>query len=114
MVHQPLKRPEIVIGTHTTDFVYLSAGSTAVFDDRPDFASGIHDIEYRVASFPMVAGSYCVRLTIFDSNGRLVLSGETLKTFHVTALPGEAKQPPLRTLHLSTAWVVNNREYVEA
>ncbi|MEM6579666.1 MAG: ABC transporter ATP-binding protein [Pseudomonadota bacterium] len=110
LCHRPLEKPEIVVGTHTTDFIYLSAGSTAVLDDRPDFTAGTHVVKYRVPSFPMVAGAYCVRVSIFDSNGRLVLSGETLKTFTVVPLPGEAKHPPLRTLHLPAAWDINNVE----
>jgi len=114
LVHQPIKKPEVVVGTHTTDFVYLTAGSTGVFDDRPDFEAGVHEVEYRIPSFPLVAGSYCARLAVFDANGRLILAGETLKIFHVAALPGEAKQPPLRNLHLPTAWLVDNQEFCEA
>ena len=110
-VHEHLKQPEIVIGTHTTDFIYLTAGSTALFDDRNDFAPGTHEIEYIVPSFPLVAGTYCIRLAIFDNNGRPVLNGETLKSFHVKALQGEAKEPPLRNLHLPTEWIVDGRSY---
>lgn len=110
-VHERIEKPEIVVGTHTTDFVYLTAGSTAIFDERPDFNSGVHEIEHLIPSFPLVAGSYCVRLAVFDANGRLILAGETLKIFRVQPLPGEAKQPPLRNLHLPTAWVLEGQTY---
>lgn len=113
LVHRLIKKPEVVVGTHTTDFVYLTAASTGVFDNRPDFEPGVHVVEYRVLSFPLVAGTYCARLAVFDANGRLILAGETLKIFHVTSLPGEAKQPPLRNLHVPTAWVVDNQEFSE-
>jgi ABC-type polysaccharide/polyol phosphate transport system ATPase subunit len=110
-VHRSIQKPEIVIGTHTTDFVYLTAGSTGVFENRPDFEVGIHEVVYRIPSFPLVTGSYCVRLAVFDTNGRLMLAGETLKMFHVAPLPGEANQPPLRSLHLPTTWLVDNQEF---
>lgn len=109
--HHQIEKPEIVVGTHTTDFVYLTAGSTAIFADRPDFNTGSHEIEYFIPSFPLVAGSYCIRLAVFDSNGRLLLAGETLKLFRVQPLPGEAKQPPLRNLHLPTEWILEGNTY---
>src|SRR5690606_6710600 len=42
---QPLVQPELIIGTHTTDFVYLTGSSTAVLDDRPSLDAGRHEIE---------------------------------------------------------------------
>lgn len=113
LANERIEKPEILVGTHTTDFVYLTAGSTAVYDHRPDFEKGEHQVEYRIPSFPLVAGSYCVRLAVFDSNGRLILAGETLKIFHVLPLPGEAKQPPLRNIHVPTNWLIDEREFTE-
>jgi ABC-type polysaccharide/polyol phosphate transport system ATPase subunit len=113
LVHKGIKKPEVIVGTHTTDFVYLTAGSTAVFEDRLDFDEGIHEVEYIIPSFPLVTGTYCIRLTIFDANGRLMLTGETLKMFHVDPLPGESNQPPLRNLHLPTDWLIDGKQYSE-
>ena len=90
-VNQALQRPEIVVGTHTTDFFYLSASSTALIEDRPDLDVGIHEVDYIVPSFPLVAGTYCVRFAIFDQHQRKVFTGETLKIF--TILPSSLDVP---------------------
>lgn len=111
LVHQPIEKPEIVIGTHTTDFVYLTAGSTSVFESRPDFEAGTHEIEYCIPSFPLVAGSYCARLAVFDANGRLMFAGETLKTFFVSKQKYEPQDASIKVLDLPTVWKINERLY---
>jgi len=106
-----LEKPEIVIGTHTTDFIYLSASSTAAFDDRPDFEAGSHELEYIVPSFPLVAGVYCIRVAFFDQNRRLIFSGETLKMFSVISSDDETVEPGLRTLTFPTKWKLGNQMF---
>lgn len=108
-VHQPLVRPEIVVGTHTTDFFYLSASSTATLDERPDLDVGTHEVEYIVPSFPLVAGTYCIRFAVFDQYRRKVFTGEGLKTFSVTSDSTELKEAPLRRLNLPTQWRLGGR-----
>ncbi len=103
-VNQVLQRPEIVVGTHTTDFFYLSASSTALIEDRPDLDIGIHEVEYIVPSFPLVAGTYCVRFAIFDQHQRKVFTGETLKIFTVLPTSQEIRDAPMRRLYLPTQW----------
>lgn len=104
-------KPEVVVGTHTTDFVYLTAASTALYDDRPDFAPGMHEVEYSVPAFPLVAGTYGVRVSLFDGQGRQVLSGETLYVFHVRPLPHDCLQPTLRNLNVPTEWTVDGQRF---
>lgn len=106
---RPIKHPEIVVGTHTTDFVYLTAASTIEFNDRPDFEKGIHEIEYRVSSFPLTEGTYCIRLIFFDEFARPIFQGETLKTFSVIQVNGEKRESNWMTLRLPTTWVLNDR-----
>jgi len=108
---RPLEKPEIVVGTHTTDFVYLSAGSTAVFNDRPDYPAGVHVVEYIVPSFPLVSGVYCIRVAFFDQHGRLLFVGGTLKMFSIGTTRGEARKAGLRTLNLPTEWYLSGRKY---
>ncbi|MBW1793699.1 MAG: ABC transporter ATP-binding protein [Deltaproteobacteria bacterium] len=108
---RPLEKPEIVVGTHTTDFVYLSSSSTALFDDRPDYPAGVHEVEYIVPSFPLVAGAYCIRFGILDQHRRLLFHGETLKMFSVTTTDGEVRDAGLRTLNLSTQWKLGGEAY---
>lgn len=103
-VNQTLQRPEIVVGTHTTDFFYLSASSTALIEDRPDLEVGTHEVEYIVPSFPLVAGTYCVRFAIFDQHQRKVFTGETLKIFTILPTSMEIRDAPMRRLYLPTQW----------
>lgn len=110
-VNQPLVRPEIVVGTHTTDFFYLSASSTATLDDRPDLDVGTHEVEYIVPSFPLVAGTYCIRFAVFDQYRRKVFTGEALKTFSVTSTATEITEAPLRRLNLPTQWRLGGELY---
>jgi len=96
--------PELVIGTHRTDFVYLSSSSTALIEDRPSFKKGINTADYCLSYFPMVPGVYCVRVAFFDKNGRQIFHGETLKTFTLT---GEKKAAGMRTMELPTTWCID-------
>lgn len=111
IVNQPLHRPEIVVGTHTTDFFYLSASSTALIEDRPDLEVGTHEVEYIVPSFPLVAGTYCVRFAIFDQHQRKVFTGETLKIFTVLPTSLEIRDAPMRRLYLPTQWQLDGIHY---
>jgi len=106
-VNQVLQRPEIVVGTHTTDFFYLSASSTALIEDRPDLDIGTHEVEYIVPSFPLVAGTYCVRFAIFDQHQRKVFTGETLKIFTVLPSSTDIRDAPMRRLYLPTQWLLD-------
>jgi len=106
-----LKKPEIVIGTHTTDFIYLTANSTAVFGERPDFLAGQHEIEYNLKSFPFTAGIYCIRFGILDQYRNLIFYGETLKTFNVSTLKNESEQAGLRMTNLPSTWFLNGTLY---
>lgn len=116
-------RPEIVVGTHTVDMLYLSAASTAAHQDRPDLEAGEHDIELLVPSYPLAAGIYLVRVSIFDQHHRLVLAVENLKTFSVVPEPNaglaDGYEGPLRILELPSRWVISGQplaydEHVES
>lgn len=104
---------EIIVGTHTTDFIYLSAASTAALTGHLSFSMGRNEIEYIVKSFPLVSGVYCIRVAMFDHNKRLLFSGETLRTFKVTPGPNELLQPPMRTLNLMTEWKIPANSHLD-
>jgi ABC-type polysaccharide/polyol phosphate transport system ATPase subunit len=110
-VRDYLKSPEIVVGTHTTDFLYLSAGSTAAIPERPDYPPGIHEIEYIVPNLPFANGTYCIRFAVFDRHRRKVFGGETLKVFNVTSTGAEFYEAPLRNLDLRTEWKLDGKRY---
>lgn len=67
----------------STDFIYLTSGSTVVIEDRPDYDEGVHEVIQRIPCFPLVRGTCCVRMEIFDNSGRTIFNGETLKTYGV-------------------------------
>ncbi len=110
-VNHFVEKPEVVIGTHTTDFFYLSASSTALFDERPDFTPGEHIIECIIPSFPLAPGTYCLWLAVFDQYRRLIFSGETLKSFSVVNPSNEAREPSLRVLNLSSQWLIDGTSF---
>jgi hypothetical protein len=106
-----LERPELVVGTHTTDFVYLTAGSTSTFNDREDLEAGVHTAIYQVDQFPLVEGTYCIRFGIFDSQRQIVFYGETLKMFNVKEPFGRAHDQGWWTLNLPTRWDIDGTSY---
>jgi lipopolysaccharide transport system ATP-binding protein len=105
-----LDKSEILVGTHTTDFLYLSASSTDLPKESPRLAAGTHEVEYVVASFPLVPGLYGVRFAIMDDNRKLVFGGENLKLFYVIPTAGETRDLPARTLNLPTQWKMDGKE----
>jgi hypothetical protein len=106
-----ISSPELIVGTHTTDFVYLTSGSTVVFPDRPDLDEGEHEIQYILPYFPMAAGEYCIRFSVFDKHRRTIFEGETLKTFSVVEPGGRHASGGWWTLNLPTEWKLGDRRF---
>lgn len=106
------KKPEIVIGTHTTDFVYLTASSTITFEDRPDFNIGKHEVICTVESFPLIEGTYGIRFSMFDENRGQIFSGESLQTFAVKEPGGTRSEHGWLTLNLPTKWTIEKKQYL--
>ncbi|AHF03866.1 teichoic acid ABC transporter ATPase [Marichromatium purpuratum 984] len=113
-LHVALEQPEIVIGTHTTDFVYLDSGSTAGIAERPDLAAGEHEVEYRIDTYPLAPGTYNIRFALLDRNRRMVYIGEALKVFMVKSQGNEANEASARMLSLPASWVLDGRAYAGA
>jgi ABC-type polysaccharide/polyol phosphate transport system ATPase subunit len=103
-LHSHLERPEFHVGTHTTDFFYVTGNSTALVDERPDFPVGEHEISLRVASYPMKPGVYGVRFAVLDKRRRVLFHGETLHVFSVLASASEALQDEFRLVDLPASW----------
>ncbi len=105
-VHAPIAQPEVVIGFHTTDFIYLTQMSTAVLDVRSDFAPGRVEIECAVDHLPMAAGVFCVRVLVFDRHRREVFSQDMVKVFDVRPPIGVplAKMAQLGLVHTPARW----------
>ncbi|MBE0470382.1 MAG: ATP-binding cassette domain-containing protein [Methyloprofundus sp.] len=109
LLKKEFKKPEIIIGTHTVDFVYLTASSTATFPDRPNFSAGIHEVEYLVDSFPLICGAYAIRFSMFDESRNSLFSGDSLATFTVTESHGIRNQNEWLTLNLPTTWKIDDQ-----
>jgi lipopolysaccharide transport system ATP-binding protein len=115
MLNQPLSNPEFHIGTHTTDFIYLTGESTAVLGQSHEFSAGIHEIEQFIPIYPMVPGTYGIRFAVIDQRGRVVFHGESLKFFTVTAKTMDAPlQDELRLVAVPVQWVLQGARHSHA
>ena len=113
-MHHDLVKPRLIVGTHTTDFIYLTGASTGSFSDRPDLTAGEHQIEHIIPVIPFAPGVYCIRFVVFDEHLRQVFNGETLKTFTVVGGANEPFKVELRTLEVPTRWVLGGHEFSDA
>lgn len=100
---------EIVIGTHTTDFVYLNSGSTAALPKTHDFQSGTHTVEFSVESYPLAPGTYSTRFALLDKNRRMVFTGEALSMFSVESPSIEVNEAEARLLDLPSHWIIDGQ-----
>ena len=105
------KKPEMVIGTHTSDSVYLTTSSTLTFSDRPDFEIGEHEVIYSLDSFPLIEGSYGIKMGLFDENRGIIFNGESLNTFSVKESHGIRSEHGWLLLNLPTMWTIDNQVY---
>jgi hypothetical protein len=112
-VNSPLAKPELVIGTHTTDFFYITSNTTATYDDSPDLEPGEHVILCTLDSLPLSSGVYCIRVAVFDQFRRMVFFGENLRTFTVQPKCNEAREA-VRLLDLPATWEIDNKRLVNA
>lgn len=106
-----LRRPEFVVGTHTTDFIYLTSGSTNLDSSPEALPPGIYEIEQFISEFPLRSGTYCIRLAVFDGTGRSVFQGDTLATFSVQGDAADSKQG-MGMLNLRSEWRLSDKVHV--
>ena len=107
-LNKPLINPEFHIGTHTTDFVYLTGESSAVLGQFHEYAAGTHVIEQIIPSYPLVPGTYGIRVAVIDRTGRVVFHGESLKFFTVHAKNMDTPlQDELRLVSVPIEWKLN-------
>lgn len=88
-LHRAMEDLEIVVGTHRTDFVYITAASTRTQLPALDLQAGVHEIEYYLPSYPLAAGTYSVRMVVMDRHRRNLFEGESLKSFVVRSPTAE-------------------------
>ena len=105
-VKEAIKNPEIVIGTHTTDFVYLTGNSTDEEYKISELRPGLHEITCTWPHFPLKPGAYCLRLVVFNEIRGPLLSGDGLAMFKVLPANSESSKPPLRLLDIPMTWEI--------
>jgi ABC-type polysaccharide/polyol phosphate transport system ATPase subunit len=111
-LNQPLSNPEFHVGTHTTDFVYLTGESTAVLGQSHEYSVGDHEIEQFIPIYPMVPGTYGIRFAVIDQRGRVVFHGESLRFFNVTAKSMDTPlQDELRLVAVPVRWVLQGASH---
>ncbi len=101
----------IYVGTHRTDFIYLTVSGTSEYTDKLAYGEGENTVEYKLDSFPLASGTYCVRLAIFDSFERALFTGESLLIFTVKSNQEGALNDKWKTLNLPGGMVINGKEY---
>ena len=111
-LNHPLENPEFHVGTHTTDFVYLTGESTAVLGQGHHFCAGDHEIEQLIPAYPLVPGTYGIRFAVIDQRGRVVYHGESLRFFNVTAKSMDAPlQDELRLVSVPIEWMLQGANH---
>lgn len=102
----PLAKPEVIVGFHTTDFIYLIQLSNAHLDDRPDFTPGTNSVVCSLQHLPLAPGVFCIRVLILDAKRRQVFSQDMLKVFDVKApvdIPA-ARIPQIGLVYSNADW----------
>ena len=83
-----LVAPDIMVGFHTLDSVFIATTNTASLPQQPDFAAGRHRIEIEVPDLILLPGVYQLRLGFLDNHFRAMWAGHKLSTFRVAAPSG--------------------------
>jgi hypothetical protein len=83
--HSNLIEPDIFVGFHTIDSVFIATASTAILPKQPDFPPGEHRVQVRIADLTLLPGVYQIRLGFLDRHFRPMWAGHKLSTFRVTA-----------------------------
>ena len=106
-VNRKLALPEIVIGAHTPDMVYIFSMSSSLSAVRQDLVEGTNEIECVLSDLPLRPGQYSLRLGVLDQLRNLLWYGENLTPFRV--VPGEVdvtRIPELGLVHLGCEWKI--------
>ena len=86
--HVPLVSPDIIVGFHTSDAVFICAGNTGRLPCVPDFPAGRHRVACVFKELSLIPGVYQVRLVFLDRHRRMMWGGHKLYTFQVVPAPG--------------------------
>jgi len=102
------ERLNIFIGTHRTDFIYLTYGETFKYFPEKKYPKGQYELEYFIPNYPLTAGTFSVRIAVQEPNGRFLFNGESLKSFSIQANSGEELNSKWKMLELNTKMTISN------
>jgi ABC-type polysaccharide/polyol phosphate transport system ATPase subunit len=103
-----MQQPEFIVGTESSEAIYLSSSSTAEFGAQLDLRAGQHTIDYKIEEYPLAPGEYYIRLNVRDLHFRLLYTGEFLKAFTLKPDSNGATKP-VRLLNLKTDMLVDGK-----
>jgi ABC-type polysaccharide/polyol phosphate transport system ATPase subunit len=104
-VKESLRAPEIVLGFHTTDFVYVASTSSISVPNRPNFDVGSHCIKCILKDMMLTPGVYGIRLAFLDEHRRMIWYGENLRIFKVNGgATAPTELPHLGLVDLPFQW----------
>ncbi len=102
---QLLRRPEVIVGFHTSDFVHVLAVSSAMSQSSPDLAAGAHEVTCRLADIPLRPFSYGLRLTFLDQYQNTYWYADSILPTIVTAGRFDiTKMPTSGLIDVPTEW----------
>lgn len=78
-----INSPEIIVGIHTTDFIYVTVTSSLNTNMDMHIEKGPHCYECIIDSNPIKPGSYSLMVGFLDKYRRVIWYGENLKTFKI-------------------------------
>ncbi len=81
--HNMIEKPEVILGFHTQDSIYVASSSSYTLSRQPDLRPGEHYLECRVPDLMLVPGIYFLRLAFLDKHRRNMWDGHKLNPFKV-------------------------------
>lgn len=101
-----IDNPEIAIGFHTTDFIYVSTMTNIQSDQKNRINRGTNIIDCELDSLPLMPGQYALRFAILDNKRNELFYAEQLDPFSVIAgtIP-QSKLPALGLVHIPARWM---------
>lgn len=105
-----LEAPDIIVGIHTSDLVYIASANTGRLDSPPDFPAGRHRVECRIRDMTLLPGVYHLRVAILDKHRTTLWHGQRVCTFRVSAAPGtNTMRIPHGLVDMPFEWIIHGR-----
>jgi len=104
--HTRLDAPEIILGFHTPESVYVMSGSSYATSDQPNLTPGEHYMECTIPDVVLVPGVYYVRLAFLDKFRRNLWDGHRLHPFKVVPGPDTdvMRMPQMTLIDMPFSW----------